>query len=94
MSDAHAKLQDDRKIPLGPAKGMNGVTEYRLLLSDGKVVRAEKNTLDDKKNIPGGEDRLKETKLAGLWPNGSQANLVRYGMLNCHSGVCELVLEQ
>ena len=47
-----------------------------------------------KKEIPGGEDRLKETKLAGLWPGGSQASLVRYGMLNCHSGVCELVLEQ
>jgi tetratricopeptide (TPR) repeat protein len=93
VSDPHTKLQDDRKIPLGPARGMNGVVEYRLLLSDGKVVRAEKNSFDDKK-IPGGEERLKETKLAGLWPTGSHASLVRYGMLNCHSGVCELVLEQ
>jgi tetratricopeptide (TPR) repeat protein len=94
VSDARTKLQDDRKISIGPAKGMNGVTEYRLLLSDGQVVRAEKNNQDDKKEIPEGEEKVKETKLVGLWPAGSQASLVRYGMLNCHSAVCELMLEQ
>jgi tetratricopeptide (TPR) repeat protein len=93
VSDAHTKLQDDRKISLGQARGLNGVTEYRLLLSGGKVVRAEATRGDDLQRLPGGEDRLKEAKLAGLWPNGSQASLVRLGMLNCHSNICELVLE-
>jgi tetratricopeptide (TPR) repeat protein len=92
INDAHNKLQEDRKIPLGAAKGMNGVVEYRLLLNDGKVVRAVKAGADDLQKLPGGEDRLKEAKLVGLWPTGSQASLVRNGMLNCHSGVCELVL--
>jgi tetratricopeptide (TPR) repeat protein len=89
VSDAHNKLQDDRKIPLGAAKGMNGVAEYRLLLSNGKIVRAEKT---GEKDLLGGEGRLKEAKLVGYWPSGSQASLVRSGMLNCHSGVCELVM--
>jgi tetratricopeptide (TPR) repeat protein len=89
VTDAQNKLQENRKISLGPAKGMNGVAEYRLLLSDGKIVRAEKSGTKD---LPGGEDRLKEVKLVGFWPAGSKASLVRNGMLNCHSGVCELVL--
>ena len=67
---------------------MHGVAEYRLLLSAGKVVRAEKIGAKD---LEGGEERLKEAKLDQLWPTGSQANFVRIGMLNCHSGVCELV---
>jgi tetratricopeptide (TPR) repeat protein len=83
------QLQKNRTIPLGAARGLNGVAEYRLLLSGGKVVRAEKN---GDKDLPGGEDRLKEAKLVGYWPTGSEASLVRSGMLNCHSGVCELVL--
>ena len=89
VTDAQKTLQENRKISLGPARGMNGVAEYRLLLSDGKIVRAEKNGTKD---LPGGEDRLKEAKLVGFWPAGSKASLVRNGMLNCHSGVCELVL--
>jgi tetratricopeptide (TPR) repeat protein len=89
VNDAQNKLQENRKIPLGAAKGLNGVAEYRLLLSSGKIVRAEKS---GEKDLPGGEERLKEAKLIGYWPTGSQASLVRSGMLNCHSGVCELVL--
>jgi tetratricopeptide (TPR) repeat protein len=84
-----AQMQKNRMVPLGAAKGMNGVAEYRLLLSGGKVVRAEKN---GDKDLPGAEDRLKEAKLVGYWPTGSQASLVWSGMLNCHSGVCELLL--
>jgi tetratricopeptide (TPR) repeat protein len=89
VDDAQNKLQENRKIPLGAAKGLNGVAEYRLLLSGGKIVRAEKSS---EKGLPGGEERLKEAKLIGYWPTGSQASLVRNGMLNCHSSVCELVL--
>jgi tetratricopeptide (TPR) repeat protein len=89
VTDAPKKLQDDRKIPLGPARGLNGVAEYKLLMSGDKVVQAK---WSGDKDLPGGEERLKEAKLVGFWPAGSEANLVRSAMLNCHSGVCELVL--
>jgi tetratricopeptide (TPR) repeat protein len=89
VEDGSKKLRENRTISLGPARGMNGVAEYSLLLSGGKIMRAEKRGT---KELPGGEDRLKEAKLAGYWPTGSQASLVKNGMLNCHSGVCELVL--
>ena len=90
VHDAPSRLREIRTISLGPAKGMDGVAEYRLLLSGGKVVRAEKA---GSKELRGGEDRLKEAKLNEFWPAGSDARLVRNGMLNCHSGVCELLLE-
>jgi len=90
VHDAQVKLRELRTFPLGPAKGLDDVAEYRLLLSDGKVVRAEKTGT---KELEGGEERLKTAKVADLFPPESQANLVRTGMLNCHSGVCELVLE-
>lgn len=90
IHDAQAKLREQRTYPLGPAKGLDGVAEYHLLLSEGKVAQAEKTGT---KQLEGGEERLKAAKLADLWPPNSQANLVRTGMLNCHSGVCELVLE-
>jgi tetratricopeptide (TPR) repeat protein len=89
VSDAPAKLQENRKISLGAASGLNGVAEYRLLMSGGKVVGAKKS---GDKELPRGVERLKEASLVGYWPVGSDATLVRNGMLNCHSGVCELVL--
>jgi tetratricopeptide (TPR) repeat protein len=89
VNDAPHQLQEDRKISLGPANGLNGVAEYRLLMNGGKVVGARKN---GEKELAGAEQRLKEAKLMGYWPGGSEANLVKNGMLNCHSGVCELVL--
>lgn len=89
VTDANKKLQEDRKIPLGPANGLNGVAEYKLLMSGNKVVQAKKS---GDRDLPGGEERLKEAKLVGFWPAGSEANLVRSAMLNCHSGMCELVL--
>jgi tetratricopeptide (TPR) repeat protein len=89
VTDWPKKLQENRKIPLGPARGLDGVAEYKLLLSGEKVVEAKKG---GDKELPGGEERLKEANLVGFRPAGSDANLVRSGMLNCHSGVCEFVL--
>ena len=88
--DASARLQELRTFPLGKADGMDGTAEYRLLLGAGGVERA---VATGSKTLAGGEERLKRAKLTELWPNGSRAQLVRTGMLNCHSGVCELVLE-
>jgi tetratricopeptide (TPR) repeat protein len=89
VHDAPSRLREIRTIPLGAAKGLDGVAEYRLLLSGGKVVRAERTGT---KELVGAEDRLKKAKFNEFWPAESEANLVRNGMLNCHSGVCELVL--
>ncbi|WP_353069831.1 hypothetical protein RBB75_05690 [Tunturibacter empetritectus] len=87
--DAHT-LQELRTIPLGAAKGMSGTMEYRLLLSQGKVVRAEAM---GSKAMEGGEERVKTLAVAGFWPAGSQAQLVKTGFLNCHANVCEVVME-
>jgi tetratricopeptide (TPR) repeat protein len=89
VKDAHAKLQEIRTFPLGEANGLNGVAEYRMLLNEEKVSKAEKTGTGE---LEGGEARVKDAKLTELWPARSDANLVRNGMLNCHSGVCELVL--
>ncbi len=89
VNDAPKKLQDDRKISLGAANGLNGVAEYQLLMNDGKIVGARKS---GEKELASGEERLKGAKLEGFWPTESDAKLVRIGMLNCHANVCELVL--
>jgi tetratricopeptide (TPR) repeat protein len=89
VSDPHTAVQKLRVISLGPAKGMDGTAGYRLLLSEGKVERVEATGT---KVMVGGPERLKTANLSGFWPAGSHAKLVRNGMLNCHSGVCELVL--
>jgi tetratricopeptide (TPR) repeat protein len=88
--DSHEGLQKMRTFPLGPAAGLDGTAEYRLLLSAGKVERVEPTGAKD---LPGGSDKIMHAKVDALWPAGSQAKLVRSGILNCHSGVCELVLE-
>ncbi|HEY6374482.1 MAG TPA: DUF3857 domain-containing protein [Edaphobacter sp.] len=90
LHDSHKALQEIRTISLGPANGLNGTVEYRLLLSEGGIERAEAMGL---KELEGGAERVKKARFAGFWPTGSNANLVRSGILNCHSGVCELVLE-
>jgi tetratricopeptide (TPR) repeat protein len=87
--DPHAALQKLRTIPAGPAKGLDGTAEYRLLLSDGKIERAEQTGT---KVLDGAPERLKTLDLSSFMPKGSSAKLARNGILNCHAGVCELVL--
>ena len=82
--------QQLRTIALGPSGGLRGVAEYRLLLSHGQIERAEL-TGDDK--IQGGESLLKRARMPQFFPEGSDAKLVRQGMINCVGGRCELVLE-
>ena len=89
ISDARESLQKVRTIPLGPAAGLNGVAEYKLLVSGDAVQRV---VWTGSKTLPGGEERLKKAKLNGFIPTGSQAQLALSAMLNCHSDVCELVL--
>jgi tetratricopeptide (TPR) repeat protein len=90
VADADDTLLQLRTVNLGPSNGFNGSAEYRLLLGDGGVLDFQK--IGDK-DVPGARDKLQTAKLPGYWPTGSDAKLVRNAMLNCHAGVCELVLE-
>jgi tetratricopeptide (TPR) repeat protein len=90
-TDPTQALQKLRFLPLGPANGLNGTAEYKLLVSGGAVGRIEPT---GDKTLAGGVNRLKKAPLSALVPAGSMAQLVLGAMLNCHSGVCELVVEQ
>jgi transglutaminase-like putative cysteine protease/tetratricopeptide (TPR) repeat protein len=84
------QLNDTHKLTLGPANGRNGDAEYRLLLREGKVVDIKP---EGDKTIAGAQDLITKTKLTGFFPPGSQITLMRLGYVNCHSGICELILE-
>ena len=88
--DPRTALTKLRTISLGPANGLNGVAEYKLLVSRDAVLRAEPT---GSKALAGGDARLKAAKLSALIPGDSKGQIVVAGMLNCHSKVCELILE-
>lgn len=83
-------LQDLRTFSLGATKGMRGSAQYWLLLTDGKVGSAKTVGTDP---LQGGMERVKKTNLAEYWPAGSNAALVRKGILFCGANGCQLVLE-
>jgi len=94
---AHASIKDNdpqnalvalRTVHLGAAKGLDGWAEYRLLLSDGQVAGVEP-TGDHA--LTGGQAAVKAMKLPALWPAGSNAQLVRTGVLRCHAAQCDFV---
>jgi tetratricopeptide (TPR) repeat protein len=90
--DPYKQLQAMRTILIGDEGGKKGNVdaEYRLLLRAGKVVKAEPAGT---KEIAGVDGMLAKAKFDALFPAGSQTALVRYGYVNCHSDVCDVVLE-
>ncbi len=86
--NAHAELQAQRVLPLGPAKGLQGVASYRLLIGPEGVLSTKLLS----GNLEGMEERLKQLKLPGRFPPGVDARLVRSGFANCHNSACEVVL--
>ncbi len=92
ISDAPKRLQQLRMFQLGAWNRPNAVTEYRLLLAGDKVERADVTSA--KREPEGSQEMVTKARLKGFLPTGSKAHLVRNGMLNCHSGACELVLLQ
>ena len=81
-------LQHLRTVPLAAALSHDGTAEYKLLLSPQGVQKAEAVG----KELVGGSDLLTRMNLpAGTFPPGSEARLVRSGMLNCHQHKCEWV---
>lgn len=79
-----------RTFPLGPANGHHGVAEYRLLLAHGRVERMEPS---GEKTVDGADAMVKRLDFAKLFPEGSDAKLVRGAMVNCYADKCQLVLE-
>jgi hypothetical protein len=72
---------------LGPSK-LKGDTEYRLLLQHGKIEKFEPT---GETKMDGAEAILKKAVLVNLFPKGSEAKLVRNAILNCVSGMCQLL---
>lgn len=90
LQEGGVSLQKLRTLSLGPAAGLNGTAEYRMLLSADKIQRVEAT---GEKTLPNGDKRLMKADFKGWVPEGSKAALVKVVLLNCHSGVCDLVIE-
>jgi len=87
---AKQRMQKERTFALGAAGGLSGTAEYRLLLRSGGI---EKMEATGSREIAGASELAAKARLSIFWPAGSEAALVRVGMVSCHGGVCELVLE-
>jgi tetratricopeptide (TPR) repeat protein len=87
---------DDQKLrtfALGPANGRQGVVPVTLLLADGMVIDSiPEQSASHGTPLPDPAKYLKIADLHALFPPGSKAHLIRPGFVNCHSGVCELLL--
>jgi tetratricopeptide (TPR) repeat protein len=84
------KLLELRTIPLDAAKGRSGQAEYRILLKDGKAIKTEPT---GDKSVSGAPDMIANANFTSFFPAGSHAAVVRTAYVNCHSKVCELILE-
>jgi tetratricopeptide (TPR) repeat protein len=87
---AAEKLQELREVKLGPANGRSGNAEYRVLLKDGKAVKADPTGW---KTVPGANDMILKADFSRLFPVGAETSLVRVGYVNCHQSVCEFMLQ-
>ena len=88
--DQRSTEQAARTLLLGPSGGRHGVAEYRLLLAHGRVEKAEPTGA---KSVEGADTLLHDASVNQLFPEHSDAKLVRTAMLNCVADHCELVLE-
>ncbi len=94
--------QNRRIFTLGPSHGRHGTAELRLLLGQGKVLRAEPAEDTSPSNAaphPGVSPALsdaaslaKGADVHALFPGNSHANLMRRGIVNCSGSACQLVL--
>ena len=94
IADAHRSDQQLRTFPLRGAAGGHGVSGFTILLARGELLEASRLDRDASSTppLPGAESLLKTTDFRTLFPPGSKARLVRKGFVNCHSGICELIL--
>lgn len=88
--DAQKELAGVRTIKLGAANNHQGSAEYRMLLKPGKVLRAEAT---GEKKVAGGDEMIRAMRIEQMFPPGSDAQLAKFGILNCHANVCEMIFE-
>jgi hypothetical protein len=87
--DGHVGLQAMRIWKIGTAGGLKGTAEFQVLLSSGGVASA----------LPIGvvphtmQVRIEAAKWNERYPPGVDARLAVKAMLNCHSDICEVVVE-
>lgn len=89
MGDASMALQGLRKLRIGPAEGRSGTADYTVLMEKGHVDAVKAG---DSSTLHGGDPMVKRVVAEGWWPRDSDAKMLRQGILNCHSGVCEFVM--
>lgn len=84
-------VQKLRTIRLGAWKGKNALTEYAFTIEKDKPGDLQES--DPGAVLIVGANAMIRRVVFDHWiPTGSQAKLVRKGTLNCHTGVCELVV--
>jgi tetratricopeptide (TPR) repeat protein len=90
LDDLDATLKQLRTVSLGNSGGFIGTAGYRLLLGNGEILDVQKLS---EKGPPVADEQIKGAKLPSFWPVGSDAQLMRNAILNCHADTCELVFE-
>ena len=89
VPDGRAGLQEMRLWQIGPASGLKGTAEFRVLLSSGGVASA----------LPVGmvphqmQQRIEAAKWSERYPPGQDTRLAAKVLLNCHGEICEVFLE-
>jgi hypothetical protein len=89
-TNMQSELTKQRTIRVGTKTGGNLLLEYSFVIEDGKIVLIRKSPSDYP--MANEDAMLKRANFEGWIPQGSDAHLLRKGTLNCHSGICELVL--
>lgn len=86
-------LQKLRTFQVGKFSGRNAVIEYSFVLSNGKMSELrQENKLGPDPELPDIDTITKHVDVTKWMPPDSTARLVRAGFLNCHSNVCEFVV--
>ena len=89
VPDGHAGLQEMRVWKIGPASGLNGTAEFRVVLSSAGVMSA----------LPIGmvphpmQQRIEVATWSERYPPGQDVRLAAKVLLNCHDEICEVTLE-
>jgi hypothetical protein len=89
-TNMQSELTKQRTIRVGTKTGGNLLSEYSFVIANGKIVLTSKSPSDHP--IASEDAMLKRADFERWIPQGSDAHLLRKSTLNCHSGICELVL--
>ncbi len=90
-ADAKSFLQALRVFHVGKLAGGNAMMNFSFILNRGKIVELQQSGTKSK-GIPGAEDMIRRINFTGWTPANDSTRLLRSGLLNCHSGVCEFVV--